>query len=184
MVDQKRRARKKEKPLKTLDMYYKILNGNSGKKPRKSKYETRPAPEVMQMHMPDIPFIPRTKVPPLMELKNATGTAVVAVVCPLQCIQQYAPNYYLNLVEYRCTHKVAFIDRMVQNDKQNMQAGNNFVWVAIAAVSEKHKLSLFETTSYLMMILGSGEIGSAMLSNITLHENNQCGWACIRYQNN
>jgi len=184
MVDPKRRARKKEKPLKTLDMYYQILNGNRAKKPRKPKYETRPAPEVMQMRIPDTPFIPRTKVPPLMELKNSAGTDVVAVACPLKCIQQYAPNYYLNLPEYRCTHRVAFIDHMVQNDTQNMQAGKRFVWVALAAVSDKHKLSLFQSTPYLLMILGSGEIGSAMLSNITLHENNQCGWACIRYQNN
>jgi len=173
--------KKVKKKDKSLDAYFQILSGNVVKKGRQSNGTCKPCPDPKQMRIPDIPFIARTKVPPFMHISDASNQYILAVVCPLSLIMQHAETYRTNLVEFQCTNKVAFVDRMLHDNDRHCEAGIGVYWVAIAAVESTQKLSLFETMTYTLTVLGSGNIGTIKLSRITLHENNQCGWACVRF---
>jgi len=68
---------------------------------------------------------------------------------------------------------------MIQEDAFHAAAGNGLYWIAIASIGAKDRLDFFANTTYIMTTIETGDVDAVRISRLNLHENNQCGWACM-----
>ena len=173
------RRRQRPRKIKTLASYFEALAGGAEHRATKTDHSTRPRPSAMEKPIPDVVYIARTRVPPVITLSVVSQENIVAFCCPLQTIQEFAPKYRLNLPEFQTTERVAFLDHMIEEDALHAACGHDVYWIAVASIGAKDRLSFFANTRYIMTIIEREEVRAVRISHLDLHENNQCGWASM-----